>query len=904
MAISLFDENDSPLSSTTKKPEEVPVQGSSPGGVSLIEVGGPMFPSRTHKAFNEAEKAYEKKQWEWTHPGESFAIGSGFSAAGQGLKAGGRALAKRGMLGKVGQKLLSTPVPGLPGMVSKAVGAGLTAIPLFTAADVPRNLIKQTEFAEEHPIASEVASIGTDIATGVGAQKAMKTIPKVVKAIDVVSNSPIVKFGQKVTEGLWDNAVMGPVNYLTNPDKALLENVKDGTIKKVLQGSMTPVQRTGRFFREKIQPAIERLDKETAEVFTHRKVQENLLAQEGEKLGQEMAKLPLPDRLDVMKGIRGEEMHLLSDKAKDVLSDSRIRILQSDIDPRMVKKHDEVLGKLYTHVLKAPEDVLTSRKMRDLLEGIEKDVGEGKWFRNFRVRMKISDAISDPAVSDAEATLLKELFQLPATTPEMVLQASRAASQDFIKRSLLKAPGGRALVSPTEIPGFVKSNAKRFKGLWVDRDTNLELEALENIEKYSHGVFNKYFTTPWKTAKIILSPASQIRNTFTNFMLNDIGGLPVYRLDIYNKAFGEMKKDSKLWKEFARTTGGGGTFGRNELSQLETTWKFSENWYDVPNKLLGTTTKYPKALYNANEQVFKFAKYLHNIEKGMGKVEAARDAIIPTFDYSSITPAVAAARSHFMPFATWTSKVIPYTIEQTVKHPLRVGKWFAMYEVLQNLALQNANMSEEEFANFKSRMPDYIQKGAYLLMPWRDSQDRLNMLDLTYIVPGLGDIREMAGKGIWETTFQHPAITLPADLLRNKSFTGAPIVYDWQDGKTQAAKYFSHIWQSTMPSWTPGGTDWKRYFRSMSETPGAQTVSQAIAQQFGVKIQPLDKKQISRIHESMIKKGEAEITTEMNKELRMTKDPQERREILSRYIEIKKRFLREKLGRKPGRDLE
>lgn len=730
----------------------------------------------------------------------------------------------------------------------------------------------------------------------------LKTIGK---GAELLNTNPIAKkWGYAVDKG-WSNAV----NYLTMPEKSLLADTRlPQQFKDYAANVMTPVQRGGEFLRKHLQPAVERLNPSAQSIIRKAKADASVLVAEEERVGGMLAnpEFGLKDKRDFFKIMRGSSMRGASPRVKELVRESRDRMSSAGVDPILLKTFNEKKAALYTKMLDAPQDVLSSRHTKTLMETIDSSIPDGTWFKQGKVRKAISDAISDPGTSDAEAKLLKEMFQLPATTPEVAMEASHVAMNAALKKNLLSLKGPEQMISapgmkppPGWVPATWKDMAK--EGYYMHPDLALELDSYYKIQNNAKGVFSKYFTSPWKTMKIIMSPAAQIRNIFTNFMLNDIGGLPAWRLDIYRQAVAGMAKSHDTWKDFSRLTGGGGTFSHNELSQLSTAWKYNTEWYDMPNKVLEKASKYPKEFYNANEQVFKYAKYLHNIEKGMGKAEAAADAVIPTFNYSEITPFVSFARSHLMPFATWTSKVIPYTFEMAVKHPIRVGKWFAMYEGLQTYALQQAGMSEEEWQEYKKQWPDYMKKGVYMLMPWRDSRDRLNMVDLTYMVPGIGDMREMTGKGIWGSMFQHPAITLSSDLLTGRTFTGEPFRYDWQSPVMRRYKDIQHVWQAAMPSWFgPWGTDYKKYMKVLSEQPGAMTMGQAIASQFGAKMQPLDDEMIQRLHNSMQRIHLTEMTNEMNKELRMAGgDDEERDKILNKYAEIRQAFMMEEAGIEP-----
>lgn len=713
------------------------------------------------------------------------------------------------------------------------------------------------------------------------------------KGAELLNTNPIAKkWGYAVDKG-WSKTI----NYLSTPEQSIFKG------ESLPQNLMTQIQKGGRAAREFMQPAVERLNPANASEVRKAKAQGAILMAEAERIGSALAspEFTLKDKRDFLRIGRGAGMRGVSDRVKNLVRESERNMEDLGIDPVILKAFNEKKSKLYTQMLEAPHDVLTSKHTKQLMETIDASVPTNAFFRPGKMRVAIHNAVADPAVSEAEKKLLIELYQLPATTPEIALEAAHHAQSAYLKSSLLKLKDADSMVSAVEKPGYVKDvwGYLGNKGdLFMHRDLALELDSYHKIQNYSKGVFSKYFTSPWKTMKIILSPAAQIRNSFTNWMLNDIGGLPFYRVDIYKEAVHSMAKRDDRWKDFAKLTGGGGTFQHNELVNLAAQWRYVESFPDLALKGLEKVSKYPKIAYNANEQVFKFAKYLHNLEKGMSKAEAATDAVIPTFNYSEITPAVAFARTHFIPFATWTTKVIPYTFEMAVKHPIRVGKWYAFYEGLQQYALQQAGMSEEEWDDYKLKWPAYMKHGAYLLLPWRDSRDRLNMVDLTYMVPGVGDMKEMVNQGLWDTIFQHPSLTIPGDLRGNTKFTGEPIYYDWDSGLMKGYKSFQHIWGSIAPSWfNPWGGDYKKYMNAMQAQPGAMTMKQAIASQLGAKMVPLDDEKIYKLHGAMQRVHLAEMTTQMKKELREAGDDYEAQtKVYDKYAEIRKRFINESLG--------
>lgn len=817
---------------------------------------------------------------EWTNPLESFVWGVGLKGAG---------MAASRLLGK---QALKVPHPA-----AKLVGAGLLAIPSFAGFDVASHGLKQTEFGKAHPFLSDLIAGAGIGGLDYAAMKGFMKMPQAMRqqAIDM-ARKPLQWADQgirSITEPVgkvWEEKVVDKAkNFLLTPDPQA---------NLLVRGIKAP----GAFLAEKFQPAIERLEPKVQETLRKTRAKESLITKTMEEVGIRTAKLNLTDRLDVLKGLRGTRATQLSAEARSVLQDAKQSIKDYDVDPRMVSTFNQQQGRLMSELLKDPGGILNDPAARQALESIDKNIPIGTRFRTMRVKGALADLIASPNSSPALQTLAKELYGLPATIPEQALKAARTASNYQIVRELNQLGTFRLAAEEGYVQSKFDPIRKHFKdlysqgnGIWVPKDLEMELQSIAQIEKWSNHWFNRIFTSPWKTMKIILSPAAQARNVFTNFILNDIGGLPVWRQDVYGDALRQMCNNSTAWKDFVKTTGGGVTFSRNDLTLLEQAFKYDMPWYEVPGKVLDYMSKYPKSFYNASEQYFKFSKYLHNLEKGMSHNEAAWESLAATFNYGEVTPFVGFLRGTVMPFATWTTKVIPYTFEQALKHPLRVGKWFGLYEGIQNAALGQTGMNEEEYTQFKRQLPQYMQDGLFMMLPWRDERGRLNMLDLTYIVPGLGDIREITSRGLFDLALQQPVASIIADFYHNKKFTGEPITYDWQPIEVQASRMLSHVWDTFLPRLV-SPSFLQQSLETLHEVPGSMTTGQYIASLFGAKVKPLEEGQARRQSAAVQQIHQMEMAREMQKELRRATSEEDRAEIIQKYARLRVKYTQERLG--------
>ncbi|MBV6343573.1 hypothetical protein HWQ67_18545 [Candidatus Magnetobacterium casensis] len=413
---------------------------------------------------------------------------------------------------------------------------------------------------------------------------------------------------------------------------------------------------------------------------------------------------------------------------------------------------------------------------------------------------------------------------------------------------------------------------------------------------------NRMFLSPWKTSKLILSPAAHFRNTMSNFILNDWGGLPFYRLDIYKQAAQELKSKGKLFRELQRETGMGGSFSVAEIEQVTGGMKYGANGLDHALSLFDRNFAVSKMrnMYNVEEQWFKMAKYIWNKKQGMQQYEAAMDAMKWTFNYGEITRATAAIRGTAAPFFTWTSKVVPLMAETALKHPVRFAKWPLMFQGMQAAAIENQNINDEEWGWIQSILPDYIKEGAFFLLPFRDQKDRLQMLNMTYIMPGLGDMMD-----IWRdpasSFLGSPFLTMSADILRNKTFMGTPIYYDWETPGGKFAKSLAHIWQGLVPNFPaiPGTIDFEKMYDTINNTPDSMTWGQIAASQLGLRMTPINVEQMARSRQALDDIHRAEIGSQLKRELRGATSPKQAQAIVEHYSRLRERLERQ-VGERRG----
>lgn len=838
-----------------------------PANMSLPTPGAPI-PSDIRKAYtiktgNDAPTNYPEsaKELPWWMDMALAVASYGVTAAALGLTTGG--------VGVIGTSLAAAPVY----MAAKQAMTGQPTAPSLTSMIPGSEKVNQELLGAAEEMAMwGLTPPGTKMVLGVGG--------KLLKPITQAAS----KAWAPAAAGFWDNFIVPITNV--------------------------PVPWAGKTVREMTQPAIERLANKSplvAQTFRRSEIQKSMASDIGRFLRGEIEKSTPTEQFEIMKGLRGTPTSQLNTpRARQVLDQVEQNIKDARFRPEFENKFKEELSKRLTKPVEEIESNLPQASIDNLLRTYE--MGTDPTFsikKNIKVvHDNLRKVINDPAIPDMEKRFAMDMWNVSANTPVAVADSARQASMEYL---LSKLTNYRGLVSATEKPNYMRMKSGGLKDMWVPRDVGLELDAIQQVPQIAKGWYNKWFMSPWKMGKVILRPATHARNVLSNAILNDWGGLPFYRVDVYGRAVAQMMKNGGAYKDFKRSTGVGTNFtqtdiyrldagmryhpkGKEEIRMLERAGidpsKQTSNMLDIGYGWFEKLAQPGVSLFNAEETLFKFAKYLHNVEQGMSKSEAILDSMKWTFNYSEITPEVAKLAKTAVPFARWQFKALPLMAETAIKHPVRFWKWPLIGYGMQAQALETVGLSNDEYGTIEKSFPDYMKNGMFMLMPWRDSKDRLNMLNLTYIMPGFGDVSELYNRGPVQSIIQNPLVTASATLLSKRKYSGAPLYYDWEDNSTKVAKSMWYMWEQMMPG--PLGTDFKALYDAFTEDePDTQSVEQALAAQLGIKIKPVDPVQQYLKRETIDRMVEAEITGEMNKELRRAKSADDYSKIVQKYESIK-----------------
>lgn len=391
-------------------------------------------------------------------------------------------------------------------------------------------------------------------------------------------------------------------------------------------------------------------------------------------------------------------------------------------------------------------------------------------------------------------------------------------------------------------------------------------ETERRLEKVMHG---------FKFGKVILNPATHVRNVISNMILNWWKlGIGPWNVNVYREAMGEILKGKGKWINEAKQAGYGlDTFAAREIGDLLTIGSASKSG-KVANWLKKQGDKMAR-LYQNEENLAKLSAFIVKRKAGLNIDDAWKAAESATFNYAQVTPFVRKLRTALWgsPFITFTIKATPVAVETMMKHPQRVSSIGKIKNSIEKLS--DPQETKEEKAN----EPSWMRNGFYIKLPFKDEQGRSAYFDLTYILP-FGDL--VSGNIIdqkisRETGVQEglpsaivsnsPLVNTIKELTSNQDFSGNKI---WKDSSSQGekiAEIMRYLTKTYLPPMVadqiPGGfkSDGTRVENKFQKVMGAseenmnQNLIESMLGFVGMKIQPIDSDIQSSFMESERKKA-------------------------------------------------
>jgi len=439
--------------------------------------------------------------------------------------------------------------------------------------------------------------------------------------------------------------------------------------------------------------------------------------------------------------------------------------------------------------------------------------------------------------------------------PEGTVGAAREGiSRTFSDVEWIKVPDSK-------IP---KSQAKRWgalAGMYVRSEIWRDLNQLDEMQH--SGTWSKLLTQ-WKLNKTARNPVVHMNNVMSNFLLADMADI---RFRDIARALSSFKVKDQDYQDAEVHGVFGNTFlhadiRRNVLDPIlqeikgqasnddsivgavglmgkitTRTW----NWLKkVDNKLLDT--------YQAEDELFRLATYLHRKELGDSSEEAAALARSQFIDYDIRAPGINALRQSVLPFLSYTYRAVPVVAKAIAERPWKLAKYTTIAYAANMLAyMLSGGDEEEDRRTMREEVQGDTWVGTYRMMrmPYRDRNGDPGFLDVRRWIP-VGDIQDMNQNELpIPAPFQFGGpIMIAGELMLNKAaFTKQEIFNKDADTPGEiTGKVATHLYRSWMPSapWIPNSWYWNKIDRAMTGGRDSlmreYSVPQALLSSVGVKV--------------------------------------------------------------------
>ena len=419
-------------------------------------------------------------------------------------------------------------------------------------------------------------------------------------------------------------------------------------------------------------------------------------------------------------------------------------------------------------------------------------------------------------------------------------------------------------VSNEWIPGFIKKalpDTKAYgalRGKFVHPTIHGDVTALMATKSAGWALYDTGIGT-WKLGKTVWSPPLHFRNMFSNSILLDLSGTDhIQQAKYMVKALKHLRANSEEYQQARRY------FMRTSMIKGELLDDMLKGFKEVEgqgglrtiingiNRGVSKASAKPSEIYQSEEFIGKFVKYLEQRDKGKSVIEAVQEANKWLFDYSDLANWEKNIARRIMPFYTFPRKALPRILEAAANRPLALAKYPMLAKSLTQYSLHKLDITTKDYEQIEKLLPDYMNQGSYILMPYRDANGDLRFFDWTWNVPW-GGLFEAEQRGLMKSTITNPLSQLVYDVMANKSsWTGREIFDDAIPPDKQTPAYrreqnfkkMLYVWQALAPSIAYKGIYWDKLYGAATgkkERGKDMLLPEAIAHTiFGVRTQALD----------------------------------------------------------------
>lgn len=458
--------------------------------------------------------------------------------------------------------------------------------------------------------------------------------------------------------------------------------------------------------------------------------------------------------------------------------------------------------------------------------------------------------------------------------PEPAAKARKIADRmDELARGAIEDLTADDLESFQQIPDTSRYGALR--GMWVRKEIYDDIvgaqqfipEGASWVEKVigQGGTLTK-ITQWWKLSKVALNPPTQIRNFLSNMILVHLSGVPMHRVysgEILTKALKSIITKDKYFRIATKYGLFATTFSSQELRRIEDSWialQKQKGGSIARLKAMGATlTNFASDAYSMMEAIGKIAKLRDAMEReGKSEADAMIEAHEALFDYSLVPRWVQYTRNSPLgiPFLTFQYKVLPQLAKTAIKHPLRFAPYVALAALPGALIEALYDVDDDDVEKLRNTFPEWMrEKGHMLLLPWKDSAGKWQVLDFGYIVPWgmFSDVAaSMTGgdprQALKEVGFlSGPVNSVIAAFATNVDpFTGREIVERFATPKERLLQMLNYMWSLSAPGMLTeyGGVNRLKGAIQGDVDPRSMeppmTAAQAAMRMFGINTYPVD----------------------------------------------------------------
>jgi hypothetical protein len=558
-----------------------------------------------------------------------------------------------------------------------------------------------------------------------------------------------------------------------------------------------------------------------------------------------------------------------------VLPQAMVRVALDIVDGKPTMKTVKTGGKLVTSWwLRNEAREMASRERFMQAEGVTRSEAKAN-----------SEAVRLAMIEIAEAQeSLMESLNLSLDDSQNIYRKNSAKSRDKELRipmakeltGMSEAQWKRKIKNYRQVPNSAKYGA--LAGMYIDKRIYNDLFSKSNAGASKEWQVAEKIHGWWKIAKVPANPPTVARNIISNFILMTVDGInPLKAGAQMGRAFKIMqRKEGRAWEAAKKYGIDLQTFSSQEMSviqdeyrKIDTTVKNLESGENIfaMAKAIGNASKTGALkiadLYGKVETWQKLAVIDHWMTEGATEWEAVLRAQEALFDYSLLNKSAKAFRKAPIgaPFLSFTLLAAKRMGQVMARNPLRLAYWAFFTHLLWAGSAEVEDVDEDDLKDLHASLAPYLSvKPSFMIapMPYRDSEGRMQFIDLSYMNPF----------GIHTEMLKNLSQGELVEVMKAIGFTGAPLVqivlaiHSGEDpftGKKITSEHFplgvktwdraKYLYRQFMPSlFTSQGAFWKMY-QSYTEYVGSSsldygetkhTMGQAIARLIGINTYGVD----------------------------------------------------------------